>query len=334
MHMLRHDTGGGPARAFGSENLSIRVPEIRVPEIRVPEIRVPGSIANLGPGFDTIAVAISLYIELRVTMLPGAGALEFVFPAGAVEGENRIERAFRYMAERKQVTLPSIRVEVSSEIPVRSGLGSSAAATIAGLRLFEAVAAPLTSSSTRGELLTAASILEGHPDNSSACLLGGVAISMQKQDGTIAAESFCWPQQVHLLVLTPQIDLATLRSRAVLPLEIPFEHATRNLQRLAFLLWALRGGDIEYLREALRDEIHQPYRASMVPGLDDLVALRHPDLLGVCLSGAGPSLLALSRGRSTAVQELIAKAYQATCIPFALRWLAAHQPEESPVCVE
>ena len=101
-------------------------------------IRVPGSIANLGPGFDTLAVAVQLYLTLRVRVMPGNGDLRFEFANLRLDGENYIERALRFIAARHQFPIPSINVRVESDIPMKGGLGSSAAATVAGLRLFEA----------------------------------------------------------------------------------------------------------------------------------------------------------------------------------------------------
>ncbi len=106
-------------------------------------IRVPGSIANLGPGFDTLAVAVQLYLTLRVRLMPGKGELRFEFVNQRLDGENYIERAFRFIAARHNFPIPSFHVKVESDIPMKGGLGSSAAATVAGLRLYEAVAGPL-----------------------------------------------------------------------------------------------------------------------------------------------------------------------------------------------
>ncbi|HLH04581.1 MAG TPA: homoserine kinase [Bryobacteraceae bacterium] len=284
------------------------------------EIRVPGSIANLGPGFDTLAVAVELYLTLRVTILAGQNQLEFDFCDCAIEGENYIERAFRFLASQRGGAHPSLRVEVCSDIPLKGGLGSSAAATVAGLRLYEAVTGPL---STQG-LLNAACALEGHPDNASAALLGGLTISCQMPDRSVFAARLEWPEEVSFLVLTPKMSLSTSASRRVLPETVPLEDAVFNLQRVALFLQAVRSRDYSLLREALDDRLHQPFRKSLVPGLGDLLGLEHPDLLGVCLSGAGPSIVAFAERNLDGVEAAIRDTFAAQNLPFVIRRLKAY----------
>jgi len=289
------------------------------------EIRVPASIANLGPGFDTLAVAVELYLNLSVTIVDGCDELHFEFPGCKIDGENYIERAFRFVAQQRGGGFPSLHVEVHSEIPMRGGLGSSAAATVAGLRLYEAVAGPLPSQG----LLNAACALEGHPDNVAAALLGGLTISCQLPDRSAFAVKMQWPDSVRFIVLTPQFPLATSASRGALPEMIPREDAVFNLQRVALLLQAVQSGEYAVLREALQDRIHQPFRQKLVPGLREALALEHPDLLGVCLSGAGPSIVALAERNLGQIEGLLSEAFLPTGLPFTMRRLAAHQELES-----
>ncbi len=289
-------------------------------------IRVPASIANLGPGFDTLAVAVQLYLHLDVTVLPGENQLRFHFANCPVDGENYIERAFRFLARQRGANHPSLRIEVRSEIPMKGGLGSSAAATVAGLRLYESMAGPLA---VQG-LLNAACALEGHPDNVAAALLGGLTISCQMPDRSVFAVRLNWPPSLHFLVLTPQLSLATVASREILPTHVPYEDAIYNLQRVTLFLHALQSGDYSLLREALHDRLHQPFRKDLVPGLQDLLALEHPDLLGVCLSGAGPSIVALAERNLGEIEELMCKAFIVQNLPFTIRRLAAHQSDLQP----
>lgn len=287
------------------------------------DIVVPASVANLGPGLDTLAVALQLYLHVRAQSLPGQGRneLRFHFVGCELDGENFIERGFRFMAARDGVDFPSLSVEVRSEIPSRSGLGSSAAATVAGLRLYDALFGPCPTQ----ELLNVACELEGHPDNAAAAILGGLTTSCELEDRSVIALSMPWPEAVRFLVLTPDLGLDTASSRRALPKQLRREDAVFNLQRVALLVQVLQSREHSLLREALRDRCHQPFRLMLVPGLEQLLELEHPDLLGVCLAGAGPSILALVEKNADAVRELLTRAYQPLGIPFTLRTLRAYQ---------
>ena len=286
------------------------------------DILVPASVANLGPGLDTLAVALQLYLHVRAQASPGQGKneLHFDFVGFELDGENFIERAFRFMAARDNVEFPSLSVEVRSEIPSRSGMGSSAAATVAGLRLYDAFFGPFPVH----KLLNVACELEGHPDNAAAALLGGLTTSCALEDGSVVALATPWPEAIRFIVLTPSLGLDTVASRRALPKHVRREDAVFNLQRVALLLQALQSGEHSLLREALRDRCHQPFRLMLVPGLEESLELEHPDLLGVCLAGAGPSILALTENNVTAVQELLANAYRPLGIPFTVRTLRAY----------
>jgi homoserine kinase len=209
---------------------------------------------------------------------------------------------------------------------MKGGLGSSAAATVAGLRLFEAVAGALDEQ----ELLTTACELEGHPDNIAAALLGGLTVSCEVP-GALRVLRASWPESLAIVVVTPELHLATTASRAVLPEMISRGDAIFNVQRVAFLLEALRSGDFALLREALEDRLHQPYRAAIVPGLQEALDLRHPSLLGVCLSGAGPSIVAMAQQHLDEITELLADIYIRKSIPFRIRTLLVHPTHGKPV---
>jgi homoserine kinase len=288
------------------------------------EIKVPGSIANLGPGFDTLAVAVRLYLRLKVQVLEGTNEMHFTFGGTKLDGENYIERAFRFAAQQRGQPFPSLNVHVDTEIPMRAGLGSSAAATVAGLRLYEAIAGPLPMQG----LLNAACALESHPDNVSAALLGGLTISCQMPDRSAFAVRMRWPGEVRFVVLTPELALATEASRSVLPKRVAREDAIFNLQRIALLLQALQSREFSLLREALHDRLHQPYRKRLVPGLEAALSLDHPDILGVCLSGAGPSVVALAQANTEPVAALLAETFTPFRVPFTIRTLEAHEDGE------
>jgi homoserine kinase len=295
------------------------------------EVVVPGSTSNLGAGFDALGLALGVYLHARITAADtnanpnNAGGLRFTFDGLALAGENSIERAFRAAAARRAAVpaaLPSLDIAVRSDIPLKAGLGSSAAAIVAGIRLYETVAGPLT----QDEVLTLAAELEGHPDNTSASILGGLTASCQT-DSRVIAIATRWPEAIRVVIATPELALETKVARARLPASVSRADAVFNLQRTAVLLQAVAAGRYDALREALRDRLHQPYRAPLVPGLERAIAFEHPSLLGVFLSGAGPSIAAFTLGESPAVVDLFERLYRDELrIACTVRTLTVHQP--------
>jgi homoserine kinase len=292
-------------------------------------IVVPGSISNLGPGFDALSVAVQVYLRVRVVAIrPNEpDTIEWEFVGGGPSGENRIESAFQLARARIGVPTPGLRVVVESEIPQTAGLGSSAAAAVAGLRLYDAVV-----SATRGpseaalaDWLALATELEGHPDNAAAALLGGIAVSCQCDDGRIIARSWRWPDALRLVVATPDLPLHTAHARQVVPKQMSLSDAIFNLQRALLFLRALEDGRYEDLREAMRDRWHQPARAPLVPGLAEAIAIDDPAVLGVCLSGAGPSIVAVAADGGSKAATLLRELYDRLKLTCTVRILAAHQ---------
>src|SRR5215207_6537461 len=162
-------------------------------------IAVPASTSNLGPGFDALSVALDLHLRLRVldVRADAAAAVEFEFEGPAPGGENRIDTAYRLACRRFGTPAMGLHVRVTSEIPMAAGLGSSAAATIAGFRLYEAArAVPLDAEA----ILEMATELEGHPDNAAAALLGGITVSCQTDDGRVIARAWRWPDHIRFVI--------------------------------------------------------------------------------------------------------------------------------------
>jgi homoserine kinase len=289
------------------------------------EIKVPASIANLGPGFETLAVAVQLYVTLRVKRIPGDGEVEFrPADAGSVR-ENLVELAYRYVAAARGRQLPSLSVDVSSEIPVHAGLGSRAAATVAGLRLYEAVAGALPIQ----ELLQAAHALGCHPDSAAASLLGGLTLSCRLPDGSVHATKFPWPEELGLVVLTPSLSRSSEHSPGELPGSVSRADLVFNLQRVALLLQSLRSGDFSLLKHAMDDRVHQPFRQELGPELNEALQIQHQDLLGICLSGSGPSLVALAERNLWEIGDLLVAVYQRAGLGCQLRILDVHQEVSS-----
>lgn len=295
----------------------------------LPEIVVPASTANLGPGFDTLAVAVRLYTRVRVleTMPSKPDVIESVFVDGTFSGENRIETAFKHARLTIGTPTPGVRIEVHTDIPRRAGLGSSAAATVAGLKLY----GELTTPRAPIDWLALSSEVEGHPDNAAASLLGGLCSSCQFDDGRVTALATPWPADIKLVVATPDVPLDTAHARSVLPGSVRMRDAVFNLQRAVLLIRALEAKRYDDVREAMRDRWHQPFRQPLVPVLGEAIELRHPCLLGVCLSGAGPSILALASGSTADVAEVAAALgalYDRAGVSRTIRTLDAHQPEQ------
>jgi homoserine kinase len=291
--------------------------------VRVPhEIAVPASIANLGPGLDTLGLAVALYLRVTVTNViqDGAGRLTCHFCDGPIGGPNRIQQGYDAIAPRRR-RLPSLDVEVRSDIPLRGGLGSSAAATIAGIRLRELV----DGKRTGDEILFAASKIEGHPDNAAAAIFGGVTSCCSRADGTIAVSKWPWPAKWRIVVATPRVELATAVSRRALPKKVPLADTIFNMQHVALLLSALQTGNAADMGEALQDRAHQPYREALVPGLRRVLALQHPDVIGACLSGAGPTVAVFASGNAARVEGVLRTAYARERVPCMVRTVKVHR---------
>jgi homoserine kinase len=296
------------------------------------ELRIPGSVSNLGPGFDALSVAVQVYLDVRVVEVrPEApDTIETDFVGAAPAGENRIETAFRHARARLGARAPGVRIEVRSDIPTRAGLGSSGAATVAGLRLYQLLSCPISAE----DLLALAADLEGHPDNAAASLLGGLTVSCQCDDGRVTARAWQWPSDLQIVAATPEAELETTHARRVLPDTISMRDAVFNLQRALLLVHSLSAGTYGDLREALRDRWHQPTRAPLVPGLAEVLALEEEAILGACLSGAGPSIVVFTKGRAAEAQARLAAIYRQLGVPSTIRVLAAHQPVEGTRTLE
>ena len=285
-------------------------------------IRVPGSIGNLGPGFDTLGLAVALYLRVKVlrSIDDGRGRLLTHYERPRPGGEDGIVRAFRAQPFRTRRPR-SLEVEVTSEIPERAGLGSSAAAALAGLKLRELCDGPWSDD----EILRAACRIEHHPDNAAASLFGGLTSSTVAEDGAVTVARWRWPAAWKLVVATPQVELPTAQSRRVIPRAIPLADVVFNLQRVALLLHAVETRNPSRLGAALADRVHQPYRESLVPVLGRALTIRHPDVLGVCLSGAGPSVAVVAHRNADTVARALARLYRAERVPCTVRVVRVHQ---------
>src|SRR5262249_19371067 len=205
----------------------------------------------------------------------------------------------RYAASAEEVELKPARILVQNDIPLARGLGSSGAAIIAGISVFEVTSGM---SLPPDRILAYAAQIEGHSDNISAALLGSFVISCITAEGEVVADRLDWPVQVQAVVVIPDFKVRTEEARAVLPEQIGYRDAVFNIQRSSLMVGAVSTGRLAVMREAMRDRLHQPYRAGLVPGLARILEMdTHelagvPGYLGLALSGSGPTVVALATG--------------------------------------
>jgi homoserine kinase len=283
---------------------------------RAVAVRVPASTSNLGAGFDCFGLALRLYLTVRATIAPGASEPCRVRSLGEGEKEaaplaratdNLIFRAMQFAAEREGTSLPPVRLSVHNQLPLGRGLGSSAAAIVAGLKLCSLLCEKEMSADT---LLRYALEMEGHPDNIGAALLGGWVVNCVTPDGGVLAVKRRWPRDVKVIVVSPDTHMKTAQARSALPPTVAREDAVFNLQRAALFGAALETGAHELLWEAMQDRLHQARRQSFVPGLAAALATpKQQGLVGLALSGSGPSLIALATERFTEIGQTIVDSF-------------------------
>ncbi len=260
-------------------------------------VRVPATSANLGPGFDTLGLAVSVYDELVVTALP-EGELEIeVTGEGADDvprdASNLVVRAIAYAFESVGERMPGLRLEAHNVIPHGRGLGSSGAAVVSGLLAAKGLLAGVVDIGDDA-LLRLATELEGHPDNVAPALFGGLTIAWMDERGP-QHKKLLVHRGVSPLVFVPEFTMSTTVARSLAPLQVPREDAVFNVSRSALLIAALTQSP-ELLLAATEDKLHQNYRAQAMPETDLLVrALRDAGYAAV-VSGAGPSVLVLADG--------------------------------------
>jgi len=279
------------------------------------EVRVPGSTSNLGSGFDCFGLALNLYLTVRATVVPDTTEPCRVTTTGAQENEtlprnavNLIYRAMSFAARSEGTSLPPVELIAHNEIPLASGLGSSAAAIVAGIKLAGLITGKEIADQS---ILDYATEFEGHPDNVAASLRGGFLASCIGSHKTVLAAKFDWPSKIRVVIVSPHSQLPTHVARAALPRTVSRVDAVYNLQRAALFAAAIAQQRYDILWEAMRDRLHQPQRESLVPGLKEALALPPmPGLLGIALSGAGPSIVALVDGNEEEIGQKIAKCFK------------------------
>lgn len=276
-------------------------------------VRVPASSANLGPGFDALGLALTLYDvwTVRGGDFDAPLAIECENARGVpTDRSNLAYRAFRRVFELRRRSLPALRFELKSALPVAGGLGSSSAAIVGGLVAANAV---LGRPFSTDALLDLAAEFEGHPDNVAPALLGGFcsAVIVGKKARCVAWNGASLFRGLAAVTATPDFALKTEKARAVLPARVTRADAVFNVGRAALMASALLSRRHELLSVAMDDRLHQPYRRPLIPGFAGaLAAAVKAGAHGAALSGAGPTVLALApTGRAVAAARAMERAF-------------------------
>jgi homoserine kinase len=271
--------------------------------------RIPASTSNLGAGFDALGLALGRYLHVTIETAAGFtieahGTNASSIPTGP---ENLVLRVAHHIAARRGRNLPPFRLRLDNEIPLARGLGSSAAAIIAGITCYELMTADRLDEK---DLFHYALEFESHPDNLAAALYGGLISAATSNAGEVYIAHLNVAPGITPLVVIPEFELSTEKARKVLPQSYSRADTVYNIQRAALTIAALTTGKWSLLRESMRDRIHQPYRTPLIPGLDHILALEMAGLAGIALSGAGPTIFAMAEtGRDPEIGSQIVRIF-------------------------
>ncbi|MBB5633964.1 homoserine kinase [Cryobacterium mesophilum] len=267
-------------------------------------VKVPATTANLGPGFDTLGLALSLYDELEVEVREEPGIHVNVLGVGEgvvpTDETNLVARALAHVFERFGQPVPGLEIVAHNAIPHSRGLGSSGAAIVAGIMAAKGLLEGIVDIGSI-ELLELATELEGHPDNVAPALFGGLTIAWVGEDGP-KHKKLIAHRGVSAVVFVPEAAMSTALARSLQPASVPHEDAIFNVSRSALLVAALIQSP-ELLLAATEDRLHQSYRASAMLETDELIRMLREHGLAAVVSGAGPSVLVLGNDPS---QRLLA----------------------------
>ncbi|HEY6771239.1 MAG TPA: homoserine kinase [Solirubrobacterales bacterium] len=253
-------------------------------------VKVPASSANLGPGYDVLAAALAMHLELEVEET-GSFSVEAEGLDVPVDRSNLCVRAFETLRPADGIVF-----RIRSEIPLAAGLGSSAAAIVAGLlaadHLYELAQEP-------EDVLIKAAELEGHPDNAAAALYGGFVVCSE-DDGAVTATRLDPPQGVEALIVVPGEQVPTEEARKAIPDQVPIADAVANISAATELVLGIQRSDLTLIGRGLADRLHQPNRAHLYPRSIELVQeAPRMGAIGATISGAGPTVLVWTFWQST-----------------------------------
>jgi homoserine kinase len=285
---------------------------------------VPATTANIGPGFDCLGAALSLYNKVKFTKIDYKDLEIEVTGTEAEkvsrERDNLLYQSFVKLYENIGQKVPSVLIEIDLEVPLARGLGSSATAIVGGLIGANQLAGnPLT----QREIMNLAIEMEGHPDNVVPALLGNCLLSVKGDQGWEICP-IAWHSQIVPVLAIPDFELSTEAARSVLPKSLNYQDAIFNMSHLGLLIKALETNQESWLKVAMKDSLHQPYRQSLIKGYDQVEkAAKNAGAYGLVISGAGPSLLALTNANhQEKVISAISEAWQQVGINPVVRSLS------------
>ncbi len=275
----------------GAENLAESV-----------KLKIPASTSNLGSGFDTFGMALNMYLTVELSL---ADRLKISYNGDgekivALDDTNLVYKTAAKVYKKAGIDLPPLAIHIENPIPLCRGLGSSGAAIIAGIAGANKL---LDDKFSNPELLNIANKIEGHPENVAASLYGGLTINCIN-NGDVISKKVEITNPLKAVLLIPDATVSTEDAREVLPILVAYEEAIFNVQRSALLTHALLTGDYGYLRTAMQDKLHQPFRKQLLPGYDEFEDIAYANAaLGVCISGSGSTLLCFTDDKEILLQE-------------------------------
>ncbi len=297
-------------------------------------VTVPATTANLGPGFDCIGAALTLYNKFKFTSHTQTGVTITVTGSQAeqvkTDENNLLYQAFVKLYQHLRQTPPPVQIEIELAVPLARGLGSSATAIVGGLLGANLLAGePLT----KLQVMELAIAMEGHPDNVVPALMGGCRLAASTDAGWEICD-IPWHEDIVPVVAIPDFELSTQKARLVLPEQVSRADAIFNTAHLGLLLRGLETGRKDWLQAALQDRLHQPYRKTLIKGYSAVQeAALAAGACGVVISGAGPTLLALTdTAHSEAVAMAMSSAWQQQGISPVVRSLAVDNQGATSFC--
>ena len=258
----------------------------------MPTIRIPCSTANMGSGFDSIGMALSMYNEIQFEITDAGLEIDVGEEYGqkiATDERNLIYRSIQVGLKATGVPMPGLRIRQINRIPQTRGLGSSSACVVGGIIAANIISGGALSTE---DMISLAAEIEGHPDNILPTFVGGMTAGAI-EDGRVKYVHIEPPRQLKCCVFIPDFPLSTKKARAVLPKQVSLHDAIYNVSRASLMVGAMTQGRLDLVRTALGDKLHQPYRKELIMGYDDIIeAAEKNGALGCCLSGAGPTMIA------------------------------------------